>query len=297
MQGKDAPHPCLLDSELKHEKRHLSHWSSSVSLSHFHLGSPWRRERRDNSRGWASLPDLHPEVAMSPHGARGAQGPSDGCPVPVSAPSLVEKLPKFQSQGSSALQQGAVLACPAPGDPWCCARTAAPTALAVVLISVLAPSSELFQQEGNGWHSMKTFWISWSWCCWEAWVAQGDKRHWGLQSSLVRGSGLTSGSDRRVYPAWGRLEALQGPLCSQLFYLFVSHLPSFPWWTEMKVVCTPLQASSEIQLKYLILGAQGGLSHWTYSTGGLQPQGFFLVLFLGLWIFKTEIEHLNFYGW
>lgn len=35
------------------------------------------------------------------------------------------------------------LACPAAGDPWCCARTAAPTALAVVLISVLAPSVQL----------------------------------------------------------------------------------------------------------------------------------------------------------
>lgn len=42
----------------------------------------------------------------------------------------------------------------------------------------------------------------------------------------------------------------------------MSHLPSFIRWTEMKVVCTPLQASSEIQFKYLILGAHGRVEPW-----------------------------------
>lgn len=248
-------------------------WTTSMSISHW--SKMWRKAFI--SLKFICLSPFHqaehpclifslastPGVAVSPRGVSGAQRAWDGCCAPVLAPFLVEKLPKFQSQGSFASQQGTAhgLSCWA-GHRSCCwaslglcqDSSSHPTALPVLLI-VSAGTHELFQQERNGWHSMKSFWKGWSWCCWEAWVAQGGKRHSDLQS--IRGFRLTSGSDRRVYPARRRLEALHRPLCSQLFYLFVSHLPSFPWWTEMKVVCTPLQASSEIQFKYLILGAYG----------------------------------------
>lgn len=58
MQGKDGPYPCLLD--LKHEGFYLTevHLPSCL-LSTSHLGSLGGGRRRDISRGWASLHDLH----------------------------------------------------------------------------------------------------------------------------------------------------------------------------------------------------------------------------------------------
>lgn len=134
---------------------------------------------------------------------------------------------------------------------------------AVILVGIQCPTHstltagvvciwEHASEMGDGWKSMEAIQLSSFLCCWKACVAQEDKRYRPpLLEVLAWPQDLT---DMFIQYERG-WEAPRGPLCSQLFYLFMCHLPSFLWWTEMKVACTPLQASWQIQLKYLILVA------------------------------------------
>lgn len=159
MQGKDVPQSCLLDSDLKHEERHSSHWSSSVCLSPFHQspGLPLeegRWSRKGEKEGYLqrlSIFAWFAEVAVSPHGVSDAQWAWDGCCVPVLAPSLVEKLPKFRSQGSSAFQQGTLpVACPAGLGTGVVPGQQLPQPFLRCWLSVLAPSVQLTALPAGG---------------------------------------------------------------------------------------------------------------------------------------------------
>lgn len=85
---------------------------------------------------------------------------------------------------------------------------------------------EHVSEVGDGWNSTGATQLIHFLCHWEAGVAQGDKRHSGLQAAGVRGFSLTSGSDRGVYPAWGRLG---GTVQTSLFSAFLSLSVSSPF--------------------------------------------------------------------
>lgn len=107
----------------------------------------------------------------------------------------------------------------------CCILSTYGVQLSALLAGVVC-TWEHVSGTDDGWSSTEAFQWSRFLCYWEVRVAQEGKRYSDLQTVIVRGFRLTSGSHRRLYPAW---ERLGGTMRISLFPAFLSLYGSSPF--------------------------------------------------------------------
>lgn len=172
----------------------------------------------------------------------------------------------------------------------CCILSAYGVQLSTLLAGAVCTWEHVSGTDG-GWSFTGAFQWSCFLCYWKARVIQEDKRYSDLQTVIVRGFSLTSGSDRRVYPAW---ERLGGTAWISLFPAFLSLFVSSPFlhpvdWDESCVHPSASFLIDPIKIPHSCSVCKG----WAVrpiQLGGYSPGAFFLSWF---WDYGDSKLRLN----